>query len=409
MRWTKKLTFAFMIFIIVVIILLVGALLLIKNPDVSDTSIDKLKTLPYIDWHPVKKKDLKKIGVTLYETKLAFNGLNIYNYPDPLAYLIDMSGKILHEWNYGKKVWHHVEMDENGDLLSIIRNRELVKLDWESRVKWISKGRYHHDVAIAENGDIYAIKGAPEYIDYKSYKIPILNDLIIILSIDGQIKKKISVYNLFGKEIDMSYRKKIFEYVKDQENQGIKVKVKTGSIFDVFHTNTIEIIEKDIGRLAKKGDVLVCLRNLNKIAIIDLTKEEIVWSLKEVDLDMPHQPTVCNGRISLFDNGLHRKYSRVLEIDPYLEQIVWEYKGNPERSFFSGTRGGIQRLPNGNTLITESNKAHVFEVTKNKEIVWEFYGTKVNIKSKKRKSIYRMTRIDPNSLEDIILKKIRRN
>jgi len=409
MRWNKKLILALMIFITVVIISLVVFLFFIKNPDVPNTSIDKLKTLPYVDWHPVKKEDLKKIGVTLNEKNLAFNGLNIYNYPHPSAYLIDMSGKILHEWNYGKKGWHHVEMDENGDLLGIIQNKMLVKLDWESRVKWISKGRYHHDLAIAENGDIYAITRATEYIDYKSHKIPILNDFIMILSSDGQIKRKVSIFDLFGKEIDMSYRKKIFEHVKDQERQGKAVEINMGSIFNVFHTNTIEIIEKDIERLAKKGDVLVCLRNLNKIAIIDLTKEEVVWSLGNVDLDMPHQPTVCNGGILIFDNGRHRKFSRILEIDPYLEQIVWEYKGNPEGSFFSGTRGGVQRLPNGNTLITESNKAHVFEVTKNKKIVWEFYGIKVDIKLKKRKSIYRMTRIDPDSLEDILLKKIRRN
>lgn len=402
MKWSRKLTSILIVLVVVGIILAVCVLFLIKDTGAPESSIEKLKSLPYIDWHPVKEEELRKTGVTLYDKDLAHKGLNIYNYnPHPVAYLIDMSGKVIHTWNYGKRGWHHVEMDENGNLLGVIQNSALVKLDWESRVKWISKMRYHHDVAIAANGDIYGLTRSTEYIDYKSHKIPILNDFIIILSSDGEIKRKISIYSLFSKEIGVDSRKKIFEHVKDLESQGKKIEVKMGTIFNIFHTNTIEIIKKDIEHLAKKGNVLICLRNLNKIAIVDLEREEIVWSSKEVDLDMPHQPTLNKEKILLFDNGRQRKYSRVIEIDPATEQIVWEYTGNPKRSFFSDTRGGVQRLPNGNTLITESNKARVFEVTKRGKIVWEFFGTKVNMKSEKRIGIYRMTRIEPNSIEDM--------
>ena len=40
--------------------------------------------------------------------------------------------------------------------------------------------------------------------------------------------------------------------------------------------------------------------------------------------------------------------------------------------FFSELCGTCQRLPNGNTLITESTRGRAFEVTPDKEIVWEF-------------------------------------
>jgi len=33
-----------------------------------------------------------------------------------------------------------------------------------------------------------------------------------------------------------------------------------------------------------------------------------------------------------------------------------------------------QRLPNGNTLITESTQGRIFEVTPENEIVWEYYN-----------------------------------
>jgi hypothetical protein len=41
-------------------------------------------------------------------------------------------------------------------------------------------------------------------------------------------------------------------------------------------------------------------------------------------------------------------------------------------NFFSPRMGCAQRLPNGNTLITESSFGRFFEVTKEGEIVWEY-------------------------------------
>jgi hypothetical protein len=54
----------------------------------------------------------------------------------------------------------------------------------------------------------------------------------------------------------------------------------------------------------------------------------------------------------------------------------------------------FQRLPNGNTLITESDNGRVFEVTRDGEVVWEFFMPTVSQKGGVlRSTIYRMTRI----------------
>ena len=59
-------------------------------------------------------------------------------------------------------------------------------------------------------------------------------------------------------------------------------------------------------------------------------------------------------------------------------------------------------MPNGNTLITESNKGHVFEVTRDGEIVWEFYSPYIDLIKKKRAVIYRMMRItDPENYPNL--------
>jgi len=81
----------------------------------------------------------------------------------------------------------------------------------------------------------------------------------------------------------------------------------------------------------------------------------------------------------------------VVELDPVTKRIVWEYK---RKDFFSLKRGASQRLKNGNTLITESDKGRVFEITPDGVIVWEFYSK--SVKEKLRKAIYRMKRIKNN-------------
>jgi len=70
-----------------------------------------------------------------------------------------------------------------------------------------------------------------------------------------------------------------------------------------------------------------------------------------------------------------RTYSRVLEIDPVSLEIVWQYSlgtGNERFRFYSWYVSSAQRLPNGNTLITEGADGRSFEVTTEGEIVWEY-------------------------------------
>jgi hypothetical protein len=70
----------------------------------------------------------------------------------------------------------------------------------------------------------------------------------------------------------------------------------------------------------------------------------------------------------------------VLEIDPISLQVVWQY--TPVEAglafpvdanrFYSPFISSAQRLPNGNTLITEGSGGRIIEVTAGHETVWEY-------------------------------------
>ena len=76
----------------------------------------------------------------------------------------------------------------------------------------------------------------------------------------------------------------------------------------------------------------------------------------------------------IFDNQGLGEASRILEIDPATGEVVWTYAGTEVDPFYSETCGLAQRLPDGNTLITESDFGRAFEITADGKVVWEFYN-----------------------------------
>ena len=122
------------------------------------------------------------------------------------------------------------------------------------------------------------------------------------------------------------------------------------------------------------------------------------WIIGQHHLHLIPRGLPGEGNMLVFDNGGHagygtpnpasftgvdnaaRDYSRVLEFNPQTLEIVWQY--TPEEAgsglfsdpskFFSSYISSAQRLPNGNTLITEGSDGRLIEVTPEHEIVWEF-------------------------------------
>jgi hypothetical protein len=64
--------------------------------------------------------------------------------------------------------------------------------------------------------------------------------------------------------------------------------------------------------------------------------------------------------------------SFITEFDPDTNETIWEYRDDPSTYFYSHHISGAERLPSGNTLICEGSFGRLFEVTPEKEIVWEF-------------------------------------
>jgi hypothetical protein len=153
-------------------------------------------------------------------------------------------------------------------------------------------------------------------------------------------------------------------------------------------------------------------RNANILAITDKKTGKIVWrvgpdfgaseALKHLGwiigqhhLHMIPRGLPDEGNLLVFDNGgwggyglpsgtsryglndKHRDYSRVLEFNPITLKVEWEYTAakagyTDTYRFYSPYVSSAQRLPNGNTLITEGSDGRIFEVNPQYETLWEY-------------------------------------
>lgn len=382
---------------------------LTASEETTQSSEEELKALPYATWVS-PRTGLQQSGVTHHEKNRAYPGLNLFDSANlSKAFLMDMEGRIHHKWttNIHKNVpWQNIELKGNGDLLAILKDQMLIQLSFDSRVQWIRPLRIHHDVALGANGDIYAIVRKDEIVFLSGFPIPILNDYILRLSPDGHVKEEHSIYPFVQEQIPEGTAWRIYRWLFLPENliglakRAWKSIHSSGYLFeedtplDILHTNAVEWMEKDIPGFSGQGNMLISVRQLNLIAVIDLSETKLIWSWGSNDLIWQHHPSLLpNGNILIFDNGYGREYSRVVELDPRSKTIVWKFTANPPKEFYSRRRGSCQRLPNGNTLITESNSGRVFEITKNGEIVWEFHNPEMNRTEGKRAAIYRMIRL----------------
>jgi len=296
-----------------------------------------------------------------------------------------------------------VELDPFGNLYVLARGKVLAKLRNDSSLEWKQLGYFHHDLEAGPSDKVLTIHGVLRNVLVPGTReqVPILDDLLTIVSKDGP-HGNISVYDLLGDRIprerlqQLLAMKKKFEAESGKDDDAFVVAALESRIPDVFHTNSIQSINRDVPGLCSRGAWLISVRELDTIAVVDTRTRSLVWEYGPGVLQEQHDASLlANDDILVFDNGVQREASRVVQIRPSTGKIVWQYEGDPPGSFYSERKGSAQRLANGNTLIAESDRGRAFEVTPEGKIVWEFFNPDVSTVDGKlvRGEIYHMERI----------------
>ena len=316
----------------------------------------------------------RRLGLVYHDKAQSAAGYTIFS---PVrghhADLLDADGRIVHQWRHPEGI-QHLKWLPNGHLLVQTLPPEsaegaeriggcagaLVELDHDSNVVWEHRDVYmHHDYQRLDSGNTLIIRWA---------KLP----ADVAARVKGGHTAAADPEWMWGdmiREIDAAGATlrewRSWEHLSTDHH----VKCPLESRKEWTHLNSIE--------LTPTGDWLVSFRLTSTLAIIDGTTGDVRWRWGAGVLSHQHHATwLDNGHILVFDNGCHRleapSFSQLLEVDPATKEIAWTYKAEPIVSFYSFMISGAERLPNGNTLITEGASGRIFEITAEGETVWEY-------------------------------------
>jgi len=369
-------------------------------------------------------------GTTIYDPGKAYNSFVLFAGGDNVSRLIDLNGKVVHEWKYGGQPAAFIDPaligGARGHLFVTLETEEgkgtdltpgrvqtritknVGELDWSGAKQWEfgasapgGRAQQHHDIARLPSGATlvlanvaYPLPGfaAPQVLDDVAYEVNSDGDVVWTWAASDHLDE----FGFSAEELKL---------VRGSQNP------------DYLHVNNLKPVGPnhwfDEGDQRFAPDNLIFdSRNANFIAIIDRKTRKIVWTLG------PHFPPLASeaggasrklprpvdqisgqhdaqiipkglpgaGNILVFDNQGAAGYppaattltggSRVLEINPVTKEIVWQYSGVNSGAagwtFRSTHISNARRLPNGNTFIDEGQIGRFFQVTPEGEIVWEY-------------------------------------
>jgi len=354
-------------------------------------------------------------GLTFHKPGLSTKGYTLLTpHGDQSTYLIDMQGRVVHRWVFNHIRPGYGRLLDNGNLLMtgsdidlppapkdeptkaplpfeqhVTRlggyHTTLCELNWQGDIVWEYENRsQHHDFFRFANGNTMV----PEWVELPEnlhkevrggYKMPrerlprLLGDDLVEVDKDGKEVRRINTW-------------KLLDPIKDPITP-------TTRRWEWTHVNGIDI--------NSKGEIVFSCRNTDRVAIINAAATEITWKFSRSHGQ--HNPTWVDDNIQIFDNG-DSSSSRVIEVDPANDEIVWTYHGVPFQQFYSGHISGASRLASGNTLICEGTSGRIFEVNKARDVVWEWINPFVNNNKRGEAtvSIYRAHRysVDHPALRD---------
>ncbi len=289
------------------------------------------------------------------------------------ANLLDPEGRIVWRWRHEAGI-QHARLLPNGHLLIQTQPPEeaggleliggsaeaLVELDWDSEVVWEYRdSTQHHDYQRLENGNhlLLGWKPIPEDIQRQvrgGFSAPddpehMWGDTVFEVTPDGTTV----------------HEWRSWEHLSFEDD----VICPLESHKEWTHANSLQVLPD--------GRWLISFRLTSTVAIVEPSSGEIVWRWGPEELSHQHAATwLDNGNILIFDNGCHRKampsFSRVVELDPETCEVVWSYRADVVLAFYSFMISGANRLAGGNTLITEGATGRIFEVTPERDTVWEY-------------------------------------
>jgi hypothetical protein len=342
-------------------------------------------------------------GTTLYNPNEAEAGYTLFiplgRSSTPTAFLINMSGQIVHYWQLPPMFAVSARLLPNGNLLFIgLKNDKsngragvgklwmggaadtIMEVDWNGKILFVHEdSSLHHDFVKLSNG---------HYLFLGWERVPKALRQKVKGGIRGTEFPEGVMFNDYLMEVDQYGRKVWAWHANDHLDPDIDI---IGPIYkreEWLHCSCIaELANGNILLTSRDTDsIFVINKRSGKItyrwgnnAHLDKHTQTIEYRLGPDVLGGPHggneipQGYPGAGNILCYDNALYSFQSRAVEFNIASRKVVWTSgQSNFGRVNFSWFLGNAQRLRSGNTLICEGANGVISQETSDKKVVWQY-------------------------------------
>jgi hypothetical protein len=373
--------------------------------------MEALHRIGYVDLTDEEASE-ERSGAARIDLERAAAGYRFYIDPGSCeARLVNLHGEQVHRWRQLRcESWSYGELLPDGDLL-VTSDSSLRRERWNDWPRWSIRDDVHHAPDHLPDGRILALteerRQLPaetmarfvnnfDEVRHRIDELWLQDHCLVLLDTRGEeLERRCLLAMLDDNDVgfELQRNKATFDRESDQY------------LVDLFHLNSARWLDggplAEESPLYQRGNVLISVRNQDSVMIFDWEKAALRWAWGQGELAGQHDASLLeDGRILLFDNGVDwteleleieatrelpgiparhagrsRVHpSRVLEVDPRTGLIPWEFPRGNSREINSLARGSAQRLPNGNTLIAVSGSGAIVEVTRDGDIVWEYFN-----------------------------------
>lgn len=259
-----------------------------------------------------------------------------------------------------------------------VNRRKAVAMTWANLLLWSWDvpasspwRRLHHDIGLLSCGS-FLLLADEEVTDANVSPNQIIDDVLLEVDAAGTVQW---VWNLRDHIGQLNLDARVLT----------QIAAKGG---DWAHMNSAEEIPSNSSGDARfaAGNIICSCRFINRVFVIDRTTGNIVWNLSARTYSQHNAQVLPTGTVLIYDNGSPDvypiegeprppAYSVVREFD-VAGSVVWKHGAvdaqMATRRMWSDILGGAQRLPSGNTLITEGVTGRCFEVQTDGDYAWEY-------------------------------------
>lgn len=349
------------------------------------------------------------------------------------TYLIDSKGESVREWKskYGPGMSAYLLSGgrllrpatlgavEGGLFSSGGAAGRIEMFDWSGALVWeyeyhSALHSLHHDIEYLPNGNILAMAWQvkteaealaagrrPEYLSDGELWYESIIEIKPTYPKGGEIVWRWDSWDHVVQQFDSKKDNYGFALSSNIDLNYINGEGKRAGKADWLHSNSIDY-DPDTGLILLSvhafSEVWIIDRNDPDAGISYRFGNDVAWDrfcgrdqllYKQHDASWVDSPEGGRKSVLVFNNGTGRQgdnYSEVVEFrlppevfdgpvmhdDMRPPEVVWSYSAPEKSDFYARNISGAQRLPNGNTLICSGPQGRIFEVTPEKEVVWEY-------------------------------------